>query len=408
MKILIINHYAGSPKMGMAYRPYYLAKEWMKKGHEVMILCANFSHLRKENPRIENDFEITYEDGVKYCWVKTPAYKGNGVKRIINMFTFIFKLRFNIKKILSIISPDVVISSSTYPLDNYIAGRISKKTKAQHIFEVHDLWPLSPMELGKMSKYHPFIIIMQVAENFAYKYADKVVSMLPATKEHMKEHGLDLKKWYHIPNGIVTEDWKNPKEIPDFHSEILSNLKKEGKKIVGYAGGHAISNSLDTLIEAAKLLKDNSEIVFVLVGDGQEKKNLTELAKGFKNIIFLNSISKQSIPDLLPFFNVAVIGAVDSSLYRFGVSPNKLFDYMVAKIPVIQYINSGNDIVLDANAGISIESGNPKAIADAVQKLLNMPEKDLKQMGENGKEYVLKNHDYKVLAEKFINIIEKE
>ncbi|NOZ35755.1 MAG: glycosyltransferase family 4 protein [Chlorobi bacterium] len=408
MKILIINHYAGSPNMGMAYRPYYLAKEWIKRGHEVVILCADFSHLRKKNPIIKDDFEIFYEDEVRFCVVKTPAYNGNGVKRIINMFTFIFKLRLNIKKILNIIFPDVVIASSTYPLDNYIAHRISKRTKAQHVFEVHDLWPLSPRELGNMSKLHPFILIMQAAENFAYKHVNKVVSMLPKTLEHMKKHGLKPEKWFHVPNGIVLEDWKNFDKIPESYSTLFKEFKQQGRKIVGYAGGHAISNSLDTLIETAKLLKNYPDIVFVLVGDGQEKENLKSQADNMENLYFLDSVPKKSVPDLLSYFNILFIGWNKSLLYRFGISPNKIFDYMMAKKPIIHAVEAGNDIVKEADAGISTEPQNPKAVADAIIQILNLSESDVRKIGEKGKEYVIRNHDYKVLAQNFINIIEKE
>ncbi len=404
MKILIINHYAGSPGLGMAYRPYYLAKEWMKNGHEVVILGADFSHLRKKNSDIKTDFEITYENNVKYCWVKTPSYKGNGVKRTINMFTFILKLRFNINKILKIIAPDVVIASSTYPLDNYIAHRISKKTGAKHIFEVHDLWPLSPMELGNMSKYHPFIVIMQAAENFAYKNADKVVSMLPATKEHMKEHGLDLRKWFHIPNGIVTSE-KNDKDIGKGYKKIFDKLRKENKKIIMYAGGHALSNSLNTVVDAAKI--SDNKFAFVFVGSGNEKEKLIKQAEGLKNVFFLEPVPKNQIQTLLSYADILIIVWNKSPLYRFGISPNKIFDYMLAGKPIIHATDAPNKFTDEAKCGISTEPENPGALVDAISRLLDMPEKDLKQMGENGKDYVLKNHDYKVLAENFLKIIEK-
>ncbi len=402
MKILIINHYAGSPKMGMAYRPYYLAKEWMKNGHEVVILCADFSHLRKERPEVKNDFEIIYEEGVKYCVVKTPEYKGNGVRRIVNMFTFILKIRFNLRKVIKIISPDVVISSSTYPLDNYIAHRISKKTKAQHIFEVHDLWPLSPMELGNMSKYHPFILIMQAAENFAYKKADKVVSMLPETKEHMKIHGLDLNKWFHVPNGIVTSE-KNNHDISDEYKELFNRLKEENKKIIMYAGGHALSNSLNTIIEAAKI--SNDKFAYVFIGNGTEKEKIVKQAEGLNNVFFLEPVPKNQIQTLLSYADLLAIVWNKSPLYRFGISPNKIFDYMMASKPIIHATDAPNKFTDIANCGVAVEPENPKILADAINNLFEMTDEDLIQIGKNGKEYVLKNHDYKVLAENFIDII---
>ncbi|MFQ3579822.1 MAG: glycosyltransferase, partial [Bacteroidales bacterium] len=274
MRILLINHYAGSPEMGMEFRPYYFAKQWVDAGHDVFILAADNSHLRKKKIKINKSFEKQDIDGIKYFWIKTPEYNGNGVSRVLNIFSFVFKSYLNSKRLVREINPDIVIASSTYPIDNYIARRIAKLSGAKHIYEVHDLWPLSPMELGKMSKYHPFIMIMQHGENFAYKHCDAVISMLPNTKEHMQNHGLDLKKWHYVPNGINPEEWENPSDIPDMHKSILENLKRENKTIIGYAGGHAISNALDTLIEAADILKENEKIYFMQTGKVYETEEV--------------------------------------------------------------------------------------------------------------------------------------
>jgi len=89
MNIFLINHYAGSPKMGMEYRPYYLAKEWIKMGHQVSILLASYSHIRQHNHQMNEDIEDVTIDGIQYIWINTPEYKGNGLGRIKNMFAFI-------------------------------------------------------------------------------------------------------------------------------------------------------------------------------------------------------------------------------------------------------------------------------------------------------------------------------
>jgi len=405
MNIFLINHYAGSPKMGMEYRPYYLAKEWMKLGHNVTILVANNSHIRQYNPELNSDILEEDIDGINYIWVNTPKYNGNGFGRIKNMFAFIKKTMYKASYFANKYNPDVVIASSTYPSDNYVAKKISKLSGAKYIYEVHDLWPLSPMELGGMSKLHPFIVAMQHAESFAYRKADAVVSMLPKTQEHMKYHGLDLKKWHYIPNGIVLNDWLNPTNLPVKLTEKIKELKVKHKTIIGYTGGHAPSNSLTTLIKAAELLTNENRIHFLFVGDGIEKDNLISQAKNLNNISFFGSIPKLSMPKLLKEIDIAVIGSVKSSLYRFGVSPNKLIDYMMAKKPIIQYIDAGNDILKEANAGISVEPENPKAIVDAINKLLNTPQKELNKMGENGHDFIIKHHDYKVLAKKFIECV---
>ncbi len=403
MRILLINHYAGSPEMGMEFRPYYFAKQWVDAGHDVFILVADNSHLRKKKIKIKKSFEKQDIDGIKYFWIKTPEYNGNGVSRVLNIFSFVFKSYLNAKRLAREINPDIVIASSTYPIDNYTARRIAKLSGAKHIYEVHDLWPLSPMELGKMSKYHPFIMIMQHGENFAYKHCDAVISMLPNTKEHMQNHGLDLKKWHYVPNGINPEEWENPSDIPDMHKTILENLKRENKTIIGYAGGHAISNALDTLIEAAKLLQENKTLQFVLVGDGVEKNRLMEKASKLSNVIFLDPIPKNSIPRLLEKMDILVLGTQKSNLYKYGISMNKLMDYMMAGKPIVQYI-SGYNFIEIAAAGLCCESENPRQLADCILKLSEASIEEQKHYGENAKKFVIENHNNRILSQKCLDI----
>ena len=405
MNILLINHYAGSPQMGMEFRPYYLGREWQKSGHEVTIIAASFSHVRTNQPNVPKNFFEEYIDGIRYVWIKTPAYSGNTVKRIFNMMAFIFALWRKATFISKKYKPQVVIASSTYPLDNYPAQRIAKKSGAKHIYEVHDLWPLSPMELGGYSSSHPFIYIMQKGENYAYKHADHIVSMLPKTKEHMVHHGMNKDKFNYVPNGINIEEWENKKEIPKEHLLLLQKLKNENKEIIGYVGGHAISNALDVFIDSIKLMQ-NDKIAFVLVGSGVEKNRLMVKARdlGLENVHFLPPVSKNSIPQLLSYMGILYIGWNKQPLYRFGISPNKLMDYMMSGKPIIHSVDAGNDLVQESRCGLSLEPEKPEEVVNAINQILNLSEKERKEMGNKGREFVIKNHDYRFLASKMLNI----
>jgi len=405
MNIFLINHYAGSPKMGMEFRPYYLAQEWLKMGHQVTILVASHSHIRQHNHQMNQDIEEELIDGIRYVWINTPDYKGNGLGRIKNMFAFINKSWIKAGYFAKTFQPDVVIASSTYPSDNYIAKKIAKLSGAKYIYEVHDLWPLSPMELGDMSKYHPFIIAMQHAENLAYRKADAVISMLPNTQEHMKAHGLKLKKWHYVPNGILLDEWKQPMKLNLETKTVIESIQTKFNTSIAYTGTLGLANALDSFILAAKNLP---KVAFILVGKGPEKENLekqiNELA--VKNVFLLNSIGKQEIPSLLQMFDILYIGLQRQSLFRFGISPNKLIDYMMASKPIIQAIDAGNNVVKEVGCGIDIEPENPQSLVTAVERLINTSQEDLDKMGKNGHEFVIKNHDYHILAKNFINIIE--
>jgi glycosyltransferase involved in cell wall biosynthesis len=408
MNIFLINHYAGSPEHGMEYRPYYLSREWVKQGHQVTIIAASQSHLRIKAPIIFSDFQIEKITGIQYLWIKTPSYSGNGISRTINIFAFVAQLVKCRKKILKHLKPDLIINSSTYPLDTYPAYWIAKQSNAKLIFEVHDLWPLSPIELGGMSPRHPFILLMQAAENFACRNSDHIISLLPKAKQHLQDHGMAAEKFGYIPNGIDITEWENNNSpIPPEHQQLLTQLKQQNKFIIGYAGGHSISNALKTLIETAIELQHNTQIAFVLVGKGIEKESLQTTAKeaNLQNIFFLPPIPKASIPAFLNEVDACYIGWQNHPIYRFGISPNKIMDYMMAAKPILHSISAGNDPVADSGCGISVPAEDPKAIAQAAQSLAALTPDDRKKMGLKGKEYVMEHHDYKILAQKFIDLV---
>lgn len=407
MNILLINHYAGSVHHGMEYRPYYFAQEWVKAGHDVTIIASDYSHVRTNQPTLSEPIEEEWVDGIRYVWIHTPVYEENGVKRFLNMLAFVRKLSSEAKRFAVTYQPDVVIASSTYPLDIYPARKIAKKANAKLIFEVHDLWPLSPKELGNMPWYHPFILVMQKGENDAYKFSDKVVSLLPKADRHMVEHGMKPEKFEYIPNGIVVSDWENAVElIPEEHQNQISNLKEKGQFLVGYAGTHGIANALEDLVRAAELVKDEP-ISFVLVGKGSEKNKLVELAKkkGLENLIFLPPINKKAIPDFLEKMDALYIGWNRSPLYRFGVSPNKLLDYLMAAKPIVHAIEAGNDLVQESESGLSVEPESPDKIAHAIIELSHLPLTERIEMGKRGRAFCLAHHDYKILAEQFVDVM---
>lgn len=400
MNILLINHYAGSPELGMEFRPYYMAKEWIRQGHKVLIVGATYSHLRKKQPLKEGRESI---NGVDYYWIKTNEYKGNGIGRIYSMFLFVFKLFFRYGKLWREFQPDVVIASSTYPLDIYPAHRIAERYKAKLVYEVHDLWPLSPREIGGYSQWHPFIMIMQAAENSAYKYCDLVVSLLPNALKHMEEHGLKKGKFIYIPNGFDSQEWERQVGISEAYRTFFEELRSQGKKILGYAGGHALSNALDYLLDAMKLIQ-NQDIVCVLIGKGQEKERLRARIKeeNINNVYFLDAISKLEIPDLLKQMDVLYIGWENNPLYRFGISPNKLIDYMMAGKPILHSVNAANDWVFDCKCGVSVSAESPSEIAEGIECIFSFDRISMDEMGKRGKVFVQKELDYAILSKKIL------
>ncbi|MBD5357300.1 MAG: glycosyltransferase family 4 protein [Bacteroides sp.] len=403
MNILLINHYAGNPKLGMEFRPYYLGREWVRSGNNVMIIGGSYSHLRKQQPSEEKE---TIE-GIEYIWIPLKPYKGNGIGRIRSMFDFVRKLWFGYKDYLGNFKPDVVIASSTYPLDIYPAHKIARHYGAKLVYEVHDLWPLSPMELGGYSKNHPFIRVMQAAEDYCYRHADKVVSLLPNALDHMKEHGMSEDKFVYIPNGYVEEEWENPVDPPRTVVELAAKLRNEGKFIVMYAGGHAISNALDFFLDAMKMIKDNN-IVAIMIGNGQEKERLQKRVtdEHIDNVVMLTPVKKDEIPGTLALADALYIGWKKNPLYRFGICPNKLFDYMMSAKPIIHSVAAPNDWVKDGNCGISIEAENAEELAHAILEMSKWSNDKLIETGKRGKVYCQRMFKYSDQADKFVKALQ--
>lgn len=404
MNILLVNHYAGSIDMGMAFRPYYFAREWVRMGHSVTIVAGDFSHLRKINPDVAKDFQEQNIDGIIYCWVKTGAYKGNGVARAMSMFRFVAKLRLNAAKIAEKYSPDIVIASSTYPIDTFACQKIAKLSHAKLIHEVHDMWPATLIEIGGMSPRHPFVQVMQWGENSFCKNADAVVSLLPCAKDYFIRHGMSKDKFYHVPNGVVLSEWTKAEPLPKEHFDLLNTLHDHNKFVIGFFGSHTKSYCLEYLIEAIVRLQDDS-VATVFVGDGNYKNQLMKMANDLKNVYFLPPINKKSIPALTQKFDAIYVGAVDNAMFSFGICMNKLFDAMMSGKPILYAVNAPNNYIKDFGCGISVMPENADSLVQGIKSMMRLTKDERLDMGKKGHEAIIKYFNYDVLPLKFIEIM---
>ncbi len=406
MNILYIDHYAGSDRYGMEFRPFYMAREWVKKGSDVTIIAADYSHLRRENPIIKNDFSEEYDSGVRFCFVRSVRYRSNGLKRACSMISFVNKLKQNADYIAKKYNPDVVINSSTYPMDVYPAHKIAKIAGAKLFYEIHDLWPMSLVAMSRLTDKNPLIKYVQKAENYCYKNCDGVVSILPDADRHIKELGFNNVNFNYVPNGVVIGESEYA-SLNSKHKKVLDDLHKDNKFVVMYAGGHARSNALDCFVECGKLVSKDTALV--LVGNGSEKQKLQSFCEkqNISNVVFLDAVPKNEMQSLLKEADCLYIGAKKSPLYSYGVGMNKMFDYMLSARPVINGVEAPDTPLELAGCGISVPAQNPSEIALAIEKIKNISPSDREIMGKKGQEYVLANHRYEVLAEKFINIISK-
>lgn len=402
--IWIINQYANTPTTGAGGRHYYFARELAKRGYKVYLIMASFTHWLRTPPLVSSSFQIEQENGIHIVWVRMPIYNGaQDKKRIRNWFIFAVKLRDLLRKIPD--RPNVILYSSLSLVGFLGASYLAKKLGVRLVFEVRDIWPLSLVELGGYSIKHPFVRVLQWIEDRAYKESDAIISNLKYAVEHIVDRGGDRDKFVWIPNGFSLDEVSESEVVsPD----VLALIPKD-KFLVGYTGAVGTANALDTLIGAAIVLADSHpRIVFVIVGEGQYKNELQKrvLSHELQNVIFIDPIPKKQIQNILYLFDALYIGLKNTPLFHFGVSPNKLFDYLYASKPIVYAIDSGKyNPVNEYRAGIQVEPENIEQIKEAILKLYDMPESMRNTLGSNGREAALKYYEYGKLTDKIEDIL---
>ena len=176
--------------------------------------------------------------------------------------------------------------------------------------------------------------------------------------------------------------------------------------IVGYAGSHGLPNALDMLLDAAALLADEP-FAFVLVGGGMEKRRLAERVRMelLQHVRMFEPIPKPQVPSFLREIDIAYIGWKRQAIYRFGIAPNKLMDYMMAGVPVLHCVEAGNDPVAQAHCGLTVAPDSALALAQGLRRLAAVSAEERRAMGERGRAFVLAHHTYPVLARRFLEAL---
>ena len=225
--IWIINHYAIPPSLGGLNRHYYFKKYLEQDGYKVRLFASARIHNSDIDMTIEGKlFTERNVDGEDYVFIKSPAYKGNGLKRIWNMLSFFHSIS-KIWRGYKDDKPDLIYTSSPDPFTALAAQRLAKRHKIPNIVEIRDLWPLSIVEYQNISEKNPVIQVLYKLEKYLYKNADALVFTMPGGKDYIKdkhwEDEVDLGKIYYINNGVDLNG--EPQELPIFDDEDFRDSK---------------------------------------------------------------------------------------------------------------------------------------------------------------------------------------
>lgn len=394
--IWILNHYAVADDAPGGTRHFDFSRELVARGFPVTIFASNFLYTVRRN-RLDLDaqmYRVEKLDGVNFVWLKTFPYQRNDWRRALNMLTYtlnVIRMGWSWKP-----APQVIIGSSVHPFAGLAGLILARRHHARFFFEVRDLWPQTLVDMGYFSDRHPLVGAMRMMEKFLYRHAEKIIVLLPKAVDYITSLGFSASQVVCVPNGTAPSS-ELVMPLPEVH-----RLGGDGCFLVGYVGVHGYANGLDVLVDAAQLLRSDSSIRFVLVGDGPEKARLSKRAAelGLGNIVFLPPVPKSAVPGALAAMDALVFSLRPSPVFKYGLSSNKLFDYMNGGKPVIFAAEAGNNLIAEAGCGVTVPPADPAALVNAARQLQNLDANERNAMGARGRQFVASAHAIPVLVDK--------
>lgn len=399
MHILLIHQAFAALDEAGGTRHYELASFLARHGHRVTIIASPISYLtgKARQARIPWREEQQPEPGVRIIRTHTySAYHKSFFHRIIGFFSFMvssFLVGLSIRQV------DLVWGTSPPIFQGVTAWLLARLKGVPFLFEVRDLWPAFAIAVGVLK--NPLLIrLSHWLERFLLHRADQVMVNSPGFIEHVTQRG--AKRVELIPNGADPVMFDPADDGAAFRQEH----GLEGKFIVLYAGAHGLSNDLGVVLQAAEMLRDHAQVIFVFVGDGKEKPALQAQAQsaGLGNVLFLPPVAKQSMNRMLAAADACIAILKPIALYK-TTYPNKVFDYMAAGKPVLLAIDGViRQVMEQAGAGIFCQPGEPSALARGVLAMESDRQQTC-QMGAAGRLHVERFFSRQMLAEQFEQVL---
>ena len=404
--IWLVNHYAGAPDRPTGSRHFDFGRLLARRGRSVTIFSAGFDHVSGREERLQwwQLYRIGRIEGVTFVWLRTVPYRGNSWRRQLNMLSFlvaflVVQTRFS--------EPDIVIGSTVHPFAALGAWAAARSRGARYLFEVRDLWPRTLVDLGALRSGSAGERLLNAMESFLVRRASNVITLLPGIRDYLRERGLPVGHVVYLPNGVDLDAFdaasvvRAPVVGPA--SDAIATIRRyrdQGRVVFGYVGAFGRVNRVDLLVRAAAEADARApgRVGLVLVGDGPERPSVEREALATSAVAVCAAIPKWSVPSVLGALDGAVVHATATPVYRYGISFNKLFEYMAAGLPVAFACSSAYDPVATTGAGISIEPDDVGSMATALLSLADAGLAERARMGAAGRAFVELEHDLARLA----------
>ena len=408
MNILYVSQYF-PPEMGApAGRAAELSRLWVEDGHEVTVLTGFPNHpTGVVPPEYRRKFRrlVTRDDHHGVNVVRTwllPFPNRKAYERMLNYSSFCIS---SATTGIFLDKPDVVIASSPQLLIGLSGWWLARCNGVPFVFEVRDLWPESLSAVGMWSSNSPLHRSLAKIAGFLYRSCDRLVVVTPAFKEYLIQHWrVPEEKIFVVENGVETGLFSSL--TPSV--AIRRELDAEEKFVASYIGTMGNAHGLETLLDAATLLRERApQILFLLVGEGAEKARITSLARsrGLDNVRFVDEQPREKIPAYISASDACLVLLKKTELFK-TVLPTKMLEFMSCARPVILGVDGhAREVMERANAGIFITPEDPAALAEAVMRLAADPVLR-ESLGRNGRQHILRYFSRQDTAKLYLEVLQ--
>lgn len=385
MKILYIHQYFKTPEEGGSIRSYYLAKGLVDAGHEVTMITAHSA-----------DQSIRNIDGIQVHYLPVPYDNSFGFfQRIWSFWQFVRLAKKEAKKVSK---HDLAYVMTTPLTTGFIATYLKKELNLPYYFEVGDLWPEAPIQMGVIKNRLLKKWLYSLERKFYFE-ADRVIALSPAIRNYVEKVSPNTKV-YVIPNMADCQFFEPQNNVGDF--------SESNKFQVTYCGAIGKANQLEYLIASAKESNQQSlPIHFNIIGYGSEMKRLKSLAKRMQNVSFYPHSSKKCVKNLLEKSDAVYVSFKDVHVLGTG-SPNKFFDSLAAgKLTIINFNGWIKQLISKNKCGFYHDPNSPKEFVKKMKVFLDSPEL-LSKYQKNGRKLAELYYDKDIQVTKLLKILNNE
>tara|TARA_R110000868_G_scaffold218576_1_gene468912 strand:+ start:60805 stop:62070 length:1266 start_codon:yes stop_codon:yes gene_type:complete len=412
MNIWVICQYFKPEPGAPSARLHGLAKAWVKQGQNVTILTSVPNHPVGEFMKgYENYPKFSTENMDNFTVARHKFYvtKNDGfIKKTLSHLSFAWNVlkRHHAKTVLE--KPDVIMVSSPSFFAVISAWLLAKKMNVPFVFEVRDLWPGIFKELGTI-KNETLLKTIEMLELFLYRRAASVVTVTKGFAKDIASRGIDPTKLYVITNGVDDQELEvatQPKEN-GMVSSLQGELQLTGQtKVLLYIGTHGSSQALGQIIDAARIMINQSDVLFLFVGGGADKERLENLSKGMPNVQFLPAQDKERVWTFYNLSYACFIPLKDTPGFKTFI-PSKMFEIMASEKPTVAMLDGeAADILRASQSAIICPPEQPEILAKELKKLIENPAK-AESMGIAGRKFVREHYCHSLLAQKYVSIFNK-